>query len=67
MAWRAVWDKINQSAKLVCRATVIADYAKILLLREYKLTSEKQIVYLDGHGYSIVFVNRRPSLFKDLK
>jgi len=32
MAWRAVWDNISQSAHLICCATVLADYAKILLL-----------------------------------
>jgi len=35
MAWRAVWDNISQSAHLICCATVLADYAKILLLLAY--------------------------------
>jgi len=32
MAWRAVWVKISQSAQLIYCATVLADYAKIMLL-----------------------------------
>jgi len=32
MAWQAVWDNMSQSAHLICCATVLADYAKILLL-----------------------------------
>jgi len=35
MAWQAVWDNISQSAHLICCATVLADYTKILLLFDY--------------------------------
>jgi len=36
MARRAVWDKVSQSAQLICCATVLADYAKILYYDTYK-------------------------------
>jgi len=32
MAWRVVWANISQPAQLRCCATVLADYAKLLLL-----------------------------------
>jgi hypothetical protein len=32
VAWRAAWDKTSQTAYLICRATVLADYAKIYKL-----------------------------------
>jgi len=45
VAWRAAWDNTSKPAQLICCATVLADYANILL-----------VAVTIQHGYFVIIV-----------